>query len=268
MAAAVEKSFFLDSVGGAEAGQQSEARCTYLVNGLTKTDLQVITEALGASGLPAIGSSPTGLDGIVLASMNVRAFEGDPSRAWVDCHYVARGSGQAIALGVPLGGVAGVSEGNPGANFNVEGAATLTSLNTNVDWNGNPLLVTYGADTQRVDATIDLAHQTVTISGPMASAFPHIIQAEWVNHINSAAWFGAGPYYWRCVDVTYSLANANTRPWWWNWQFTFEYAPESWLMQVSFTDENGRVPTDAVIGNGRAVYQMNPMRDFNSFFRI
>ena len=247
-----------------ERGAIVSLKRRYLVEGLSESDPQILTSALGAGGVPAAGSSPTGFDNLVLVRRVPRLVPNNKTKVWVDCEYLT------------------LPEAKTG--FVPEGGVSILQIETGKDNRGRDITVThtypsddpdYGDDSAYGGAAITQGGTVqVLTSRPMMRFVglrqedePWRLAQNWVTRLNLKTGYGALPLFWMCSGVQWSLVDSSTDPW--TYEFTFEFAfnNQGWTPEVFFVDpRTGRPPENLVSGVGKKDVQWYLWRDFNELF--
>jgi len=234
------------------------------VTGLASTDFGVLFEALDEAGVPAIGSSPTGYDNLVLVKRNPQLVPDEKTKVRVVLEYVAKR--------------------DAGYDFTMSGGGSLRQITTAVDLAGNDLSVSHTFSTGDPDS--EYAGQTYSqggqcnvmmpqgdlqCTGIMAADYPQRTALYWDGAINSTWWIGSPPYTWMIVNVTFEPHDmgASPRTWEFTFQFQFNNEPYGWRPRYSFIDpRTGRPPTGLVEGTGKKTLTWYSARDFNELFAV
>jgi hypothetical protein len=165
--------------------------------------------------------------------------------------------------------------------FIFSGGASLQQKQTDVDYYGNriSLSYTYPNDypneelrgqvyTTAINETVSVPHLTMTATGSLYVEYPNEIALTWLNKVNSTFWAGAPPYYWLCTACNFrgrdiGLGRAHL----WEFDWTFEFNPESWIVVAKIRDPNtGTIPDDVVDGVGVKTVDWYQPYDFNIIF--
>lgn len=155
------------------------------------------------------------------------------------------------------------------ATYPIAGSASLNSVETAIDRNGNQVKATFDGSTvagkltvlePRISETITLTKQT---DAPSAFAF------NYVGRVNNADWRGAPRGSWLCIAVNWRVVHEPGAP---NntYEFTFEFEynglPEGWSYRFYFTNSDGTIPDGVTIGNGITIIGWHYEQDFGSIF--
>ena len=170
----------------------------------------------------------------------------------------------------------------PGRDFQVEGTGILQQVTTPLELDGSQMLVGHtwpGNDKiearrgkwepQGMELTVDELAQLISFSGPMAAAWPHVIQRQWQNKVNLTTWMGDPPNTWKCVKADFVLKDNRPYPAIWNWTFSFMALRNGWSVRAVFIDDTtGEPPEGLVAGVGIRYFQQYLALDFRSLFPI
>lgn len=231
-------------------------RC--IVTGLTETDPQILTTALATSGIPAEGSTPTGFDNLICVRRDARLADGFKTVVWVDCQYVSKAEARR--------------------DFIAEGSISLVQIETQLDRRGRQITVehTYPADdpdfpsetkTQGGNISVFTSRPALQFVGLMQHDNPQSLEQNWASRLNSKTWYNGLANFWMCTSVSYSLHDASTTPWTYEFTFQFSYNNNRWIPKVAFIDaREGKPPPDLVSNVGYKSVDWYLTRDFNELF--
>lgn len=159
------------------------------------------------------------------------------------------------------------------AGFALSGGASLTSIETQRDRNGDPIVVTYNDESYIATVNVLEPQGNFTREVTYATNTPDTLVSSWVGFTNDALFRGFDAGDWLCTGVTYELKDRSVNPISYLFTFTFERrraAPDSdretyaggWTYTASFRDADGNIPIDAPVVD----IVWFPSRDFGDFF--
>lgn len=234
----------------------------FLVTGLTPTGIPTPdVQAFTASGVPQHGDSAPGNTNLKVRQREYSTVPDTPSSAYVDVQY-ATVADWANSFVFSLGG-------------------SIQQKQTDVDRLGNRIQLswTYPSDypdeqlrgqvyTTAINESVTVPHLTMTATGSLYVDYPNQIALEWMNKVNSTTWAGAPPYYWMCTGCAARGRDIGPgRSHLWEFDWTFEYKPDSWRVIAKITDpQTGNVPDDVVDGVGVKEVDWFLTKDFNTLF--
>lgn len=235
----------------------------YTVTGVTGTNIARLGDALSAAGIPDYNDEAVGYDYLLCTRRTVRpnptANDGHTMDVFVE--YTPKGL-----------------EGN---NFYGTYSSTLTQIETQNDFNGNPISVayTYPANypydttlagqtvTQGGAVSVQIPQPTIVISGIYATDYPNSVTDYWMGTTNLWAWNGGGPGQWLVASVTCDPEALGTNPSRWKFRFEFQRKLDGWQPLVYFIDPNdGKPPADLVENVGVKYVNWYPTRIFQTWF--
>jgi len=262
-----------------QADGQGEIKMLAQVRGLLSTDSgSLIIEAINTPGVPQIGDALTGAPGLFLGNLDPYVVDGTPDTVEIELTYVTANSRTAQYLfGIDAG------FGSPsaqGRDFQLEFNGSLQQNVTSYDLFGNQFRVDHtwplddkveerqGQDEPQSRAQdVDDADLTVSTSGPIRVAYPHILAISWLNHVNLNTWLGFPPNTWKCTQFDLVLQDLNPFPAIWNLSASFQATRNGWFLPVNFLDDTINQPAvNLVPGVGSKLYQVYPARDFGRLF--
>jgi len=234
----------------------------FMVTGLTATGLPTPQQqAFVASGIPQHGDSAPGNTNLKVHQRTYEMVRDTPTAAMVTVDY------KTVA--------------DWANSFVFSGGSSIQQRQTDVDRLGNRIILswTYPSDykdialrgevyTTAINETVTESNLTLTATGSLYVDYPNIISLDWSNKVNSTFWAGAPPYYWKCSGCTFrgrdiGLGRAHL----WEFDWTFEYHPQSWAIVAKIRDpDTGNVPDDVVDGVGIKTVDWYYTKDFNSLF--
>ena len=230
------------------------------------TDYQVLYAALAASGVPAYGSTLVSAPNLSLAKRSVKLIDGDKGVCDVTLEYdhLMRNP-QVQDLDSPqFGLVVG------------EVSATLDQVKSNLDGDGNPIELThvYSEDvavepewpgiTKKQGCEIEYHQPNITLKyqGVKTIAMPWLLARALIGTINARAWSGSDPHTWMCTNVTRIPHDLPNR---YEFQFEFQYRPDTWNPTAVFQDERTNAPPPGLVeGVGYKYIRKHPEVDFEA----
>jgi len=235
----------------------------FMVTGLTPTGLPTpVDQALYlTSGVPQHGDAAPGNSNLRVMRRSYQMVQDTPSAAIIDVEYKT---------------VADVA-----SSFIFSGGSSIQQKQTDVDRLGNRIQLswTYPADypdqnlrgeiyTTSINESVTVPHLTMTATGSLYVDYPNEIALEWINKVNSTYWAGAPPYYWMCTACNFRGRDIGFgRSHLWEFDWTFEFNPESWYVVAKIRDpQTGNVPDDVVEGVGTKLVDWYLFKDFNVLF--
>lgn len=235
----------------------------FMVTGLTPTGLPTpMDQALFlTSGVPQHGNAAPGNTNLRVMRRSYEMVRDTPSAGIVTVEYKT---------------IADVAN-----SFIFSGGSSIQQKQTDVDYYGNRIQLswTYPSDypdenlrgkvyTTAMNESVTVPHLTMTATGSLFVNYPNEISLRWINKVNSTFWAGAPAGYWLCTacnfrgrDVGFARAHL------WEFDWTFEFNPESWFVVAKIRDpQTGNVPDDVVDGVGvKSVDWYQPL-NFNEIF--
>lgn len=234
----------------------------FLVENITPTGIPTPdVQAFTASGVPQHGDSAPGNTNLKVRQREYSTVPDTPSAAYVDVQYAT---------------VADWAN-----SFVFSGGSSIQQKQTDVDRLGNRIALDYTYpsnyyiqefQSQPLDSAINesvtVPHLTMTATGSLYVDYPNEIALDWANKVNSTFWAGRPAYYWLCTGCNFrgrDIGLGRTHLWEFDW--TFEYNPESWRVVARIIDPNkGTVPDDVVDGVGVKEVDWYLTKDFNTLF--
>ena len=236
----------------------------YLVTGLTNTygDPRTLQEALNEAGVPQLGASAPGNTNLKVWSRDVRPETDSPTKAVIIVQY------KTVA--------------DYANSFIFSIGSSIQQTQTDVDRLGNriSLSYTYPGDyepnpdlagktfTTAINESVTVPHMTLTATGSLYVDYPNQIALEWLNTVNSTYWAGAPAGYWLCTNCAARGRDIGFgRPHLWEFDWTFEYKPDSWNVVAKIRDpQTGNVPDDVIDGVGVKTVDWYRTKNFNVLF--
>ena len=136
----------------------------------------------------------------------------------------------------------------------VRGGASVTQIVTSKTRDGTPLTIdpppsAAGAQAVTVKVTTYEIQGEITRQRTLPTNDPDAEVAAWVNMINNDPWHGGGPKEWLCTNVQYEAVNQATSAEMHSYTFTYQFQrnPNKWQYQYVWENQDGTIPTDAVI---------------------
>ena len=206
-----------------------EVSCLYKVQGVAGSGLAVMTNALNASGIPRMGQTLAGFEGLVCTEQAPDAQGGGVVN--VRCRFERIGYEDAT-----------VDEGPGQARIRV--GSSLQQVTTSKDVDGGQIAVQWP----------DKPDQGGTVTVGRPHTVIHVLRREYGSPlVNSKAYVGktnlpnqfrlGGPCAvntWRCNSISGDSSDGGRT---YDVEYEFEYAPEGWDQTVEYTDsETGKLP--------------------------
>lgn len=235
----------------------------YLVTNLDNNneDSRTLVEALAKAGVPQHGDRAPGNTNLAVHRQSVTMAQDSPTKAIVTIEYKTVGDYRN--------------------SFIFSGGTNLNQTQTDVDYFGNriSLSYTYPNDypdenlrgqvyTTAINESVMVPHTTLQATGSLFVDYPNDISRAWAGSVNSTFWAGAPAGYWLCTACNFRPRDVGIgRPHLWEFDWTFEYNPQSWFVVAKIRDPNtGNVPDDVVDGVGIKQVDWYPPYDFNTIF--
>lgn len=234
----------------------------FLVTGLTATGLPTpLTQAKAASGIPQHGDAAPGNTNLVVYRRTARIVPNTPTACYVTVEYKTVGDWEN--------------------SFIFSGGTNLSDIQTDVDYFGNRISLSYTYPetypdenlrgqvyTTAINESVKSPETVLTATGSLYVEYPNEISAEWVGRLNSTFWAGAPAGYWLCTSCEFTPRDIGFgRPHLWQFTWTFQYKPQSWIVIAKIVDPNtGQVPADVVLNTGVKQIDWYPWKDFNIIF--
>lgn len=234
----------------------------FIANGLTPTGIPTPdVQAFTASGMPQHGDSAPGNTNLKVRQREYNMVQDTPTAGYVDVQYAT------------------VADWANSFVFSV--GSSIQQRQTDVDRLGNRIQLswTYPSDypdeqlrgqvyTTAINETVTESNMTLTATGSLYVDYPNQIALDWTNKVNSTFWAGAPPYFWKCAQCNargrdIGLGRAHL----WEFDWVFEYHPQSWAIVAKIRDpQTGNVPDDVVNGVGIKTVDWYYTKDFNVLF--
>ena len=253
--------FVLDFAGGTGGGGGQPLA----PSGNLPEDL-ILAAALSHPELPSTGAPHQMFPGLFVDTKTARAESGQSLIVRVDVSYKRNDEDQPA----------------PGGNFALRFSSTSQQIETMVDRQGVPIVVTFtppGKSIRKQGAVIhpDIAAETISLSETAQSADPTAITRVWQNAVNTGPFFydtNASAGEWRIVEISAELIDATTIPFA-TWRFSFVIVKKPEIIvnvvgghnpQVYFVDDNGDPPDGLVAGEGYLTVPWYDVMDFGNLF--
>lgn len=233
----------------------------FLVWGIETTGIEAFTAAHNIT--PAYGSWPNGFPHLRLVKKNVVPVEGSPDKARVTCEYVRLGFDDI--------------------NFIFTCDGSLTSVQSEKDGAGNPLVLTYTwpeddpdpeyagvTQTQGGEISVQLPSRVLRAKGVIAVDYPIAVQQLWLGAVNAFPWAGGDAGTWICANCSAVPHQLTGVPGENLWSFTFEWQHQStgWQPVAYFVDErNGKPAPNLVPGESVVQVAWYPTLDYAYYFK-
>lgn len=154
----------------------------------------------------------------------------------------------------------------PDPTLPIRGSTSLVQIQTTKDSDGNPIVVTYNGDQQRVEVTVPEIRSNFSREVVYATNDPEAFVKSWVGCINSATWRDGAAKTWIVSGADWTLYNRFLSPPLYKFLFSFEYSPTRHIATAAYRDDKGNVPVDVVENVGIKDVKWSPLRDFSAFF--
>jgi hypothetical protein len=208
----------------------------YTVTGVTGSNIARLGDALSAAGIPDYNDEAVAYDYLLCTRRTVR-----PNSTSNDGHTM-----DVFVEYTPKG-----LEGN---NFYGTYSSTLTQIETQNDYYGNPI-------------SVQIPQPTIIISGIYETDYPNSVTDYWMGTTNLWAWNGGGPGQWLVSSVSSDPEALGTNPSRWKFRFEFQRKLDGWQPIVYFSDPNdGKPPADLVYNTGIKYVSWYPARIFQTWF--
>ena len=232
------------------------------VVGLTDTTHVALFSALAAAGIPVSGATLAGAPELVLTRRITKLVEGDRTAVDVDLVYDhALNKGQSIDTphyGLVVGEV----------------SASINQVGSNLDENGNPIVlshtypssdVDYAGQTKVQGGEITFAQPQVTVvyKGIKNTLYPWLVSRALVGNVNSTSWGGRPTGEWLCTACNYRpYDGTNGR---YEFSIEFQHNPDGWDPTAVFLDDRtGKPPSGLVQGTGYKTVSRYQLVDFEA----
>ncbi len=197
-------------------------------------------------------------------------------RVWQRTYTMAQDTPTAAIIDVEYKTVADYAN-----SFIFSGGSSIQQKQTDVDFFGNRIALSYTYPagypntelagetlTPSIDETVTVPHLTMTATGSLYVDYPNQIALDWINTINSTVWAGAPPGYWLCTACNFRGRDVGLgRAHLWEFDWTFEFNPESWYVIAKYrSPDTGKVPDDVVDGVGVKAVDWYRPKNFNEIF--
>ena len=251
----------LDAAEDRGAYVRMTRRC--VVTGLTETDPQILSTALGVSGVPIVGSSPTGFANLVCVRREARLADNCKTVVWIDCHYVSQAEARINPIAEGGTSVLQIETQTDRNRRQItvehEFPADDPDYGTASDWGGEPIV-------QGGSISVFTTRPALSFTFLMAHDNPVSLSQNWASRINWRTWYNGGPLFWMCTRAEYKLHDASTDPYTYEWFFDFAYNNNTWIPKVVFIDPRTGKPPDDLTGAGYKSVDWYLTRDFNELF--
>ena len=224
---------------------------TYMVYGLTGTDIGKLDEALTAAGVPTYGDVPADYPNLILDRRDCMVLsEANIYKCIIELGYESRA--------------------RAGQEFVFSGGSSLVSEQRRVDYYGQLLYVTYGGDTQVGEVDSFVPQSTIEATGIVETDYPLRESHLWTGRLNALPWGDVSSSgKWMCTRVSWECIDTQASPKRYRYQYEFQVNLRGWQPQVWYVDPaTGRPPGDIVAGTGYYTAAIYPYRDFNTRFQF
>lgn len=236
---------------------------------LTNTDHTVLFSALAEAGIPAAGSTLTGVgaSNLILTERNPRIV--DKTTVDVDLVYEKfDNEGQSFDT-PPLGFFTAnvrVSVQQVTTNKDIDGLAvsvehtwpSVTPPELQVHPAGE--LSVQGGEFQAF-----IPQRSFSVEGYKITNAPWVLANQMIGRLNNAPFSGQAIHEWMCVGATWRIADNDIAANRYFMSFEFQHNPDTWNPTVVFIDpETGKPPKDLVQGVGFKTIRRNPEINFET----
>lgn len=233
----------------------------YLVEGIETAGIQALNDAYNA--VPLFGSWPNGYPHLRLVKKSAAPVDGSPDKARVVCDYVRLGFDDI--------------------NFIFTCDGSLTSVQSEKDGAGNPIVLTYTwpeddpdddyagvTQVQGGEVSVQLPSRVLRAKGLIAVDYPIAVQQLWLGAVNAFPWAGGDAGTWLCANCSATPHQLTGVPGENLWSFTFEFqhSMTGWQPTAYFVDErNGKPAPNLVPGESIAQVDWYPQIDYSYYFK-
>jgi hypothetical protein len=237
---------------------------SFQVTGLSGTASGLILDAIGATGIPAVGDAhPQDAD---LYAVSVAGEMTGPSSALVQVEYRTPAPRERLKLGID--------------DFEISWRSATKIERTVYDVNGDPMynhyagdIWTYDLSTNERSATSGSTyhiHHAVFFDRPLPQAVLHVTAyrasisaadiAGLVGRVNDDTWYGGAAKTWLCLDVT---ADPDPDGGYYV-TYLLQYDPATWRHTDRITDQAGQEPPDIASDNGIETWDVYETAEFDT----
>lgn len=249
---------------GVSSGDRS-LTVEYLLRDVDGNDMaDLLKNALDDSRLPRRGEANQRFDGFVMTEKTAR-LEGRRN-VRVTCSWRPNTITTGTGAGASDPGLVDVDQQVPSETgvARVTVGASVVSVQTNFDVNGDLIVVTYNDDDQVAELTKNVP--TLVRRFERLEPFcPEGKAARTVGRINALEWLGAAPFTYLCRSITGEPVALESGLIAWRVAYEFEKSAEiNWIPSVVYLDPTtGNPPADAAGLNGIAPVLLYDSVDFN-----
>lgn len=136
--------------------------------------------------------------------------------------------------------------------------SSVSDQETNLDVNGDPLVVEYNGDEQTGTVSIQYPN-TILQYSRLETGSPLSKSLAYAGTINDATFKGCAAGTVLCTRID---GNGNSVTGY-SVTYEFQYKPGGWTSTVAYQDANGKVPPDVAPGNGLETYDMYHEANFS-----
>ncbi len=239
----------IDIIDGARASQDGVGYTSYerkaIIDGLTESPT-LLNDALDHPQLPVPGDPHPFIDYLFVKGREASATS--PTQVTVRLTYARSG----LAL-----------QGEEENHTTITVGSSTTSVVTNKTALGNVMTVQYddnrpveerpnrGSNPQRQTGEVskDVPLSTLTFSRTETRSEEEIsaLSRYYTGTINSAVWHGGEPRTWKCTGITGNSSDSGGT---FTVNYTFEYNPDTWDVEVAYKDDRG-IPIELLEHEGR-----------------
>jgi hypothetical protein len=133
----------------------------------------------------------------------------------------------------------------------VRGSAGLEEVETQVDADGNDIVVTHDGETQVATMRKKLITASLTVVYVVAANDPEVALLPYYGRLNDAPWRQGQAREWLVAGVEYDPIDTQSDPNWYRVTVRFAFKEGGWDEDAAFRDpETGRPPEGLVAGTG------------------
>lgn len=231
----------------------------FLVENLSEQAHKKLYEAALLPDVPQRATAHPSIPNLIVSSVNVFPVPSSPSKAWVVVNYESPTSTTTVP-----------SESAPPE---IEFGAVLQTIETSVDKDGKEMVLNHtqtsvDPDTQQV-VTNELPPQPFKVTVQEASPYLTMSRREplpfnkskvinFVNRVNSVAWFGDPARTWLCAAIRARLDGDAAIV-----SYEFQYREKTWDVEGVYTDPSTGAPISGAVQDvGRKKFQVLGTADF------
>jgi hypothetical protein len=243
---------------------------------LSPQRLRIVRGALVTGlDLTSVGEASNALPACLSATGMPQLYDPHPTRPLAQVmDYIIRG----VSFDTAEVGIVYIQEGPQDSSFLFRVGTSLSQEGTQVDKDGNPILVSYvpsGAPvmqpaTKRLATVQKLEPLSSLTAVGILSYSPGALSQQFTGTVNVATWQGGAARTWLCTGIEGEqtpTTGQNFRT-----SFTFLYRQQTWDAFAVYVDANGQIPPDinpndlttADVANGLLRVQLYTAMDFTT----